>query len=34
MAIADLQYMGNVAVAEWKGCPEEVVRKLGLTPTA
>jgi gluconate 2-dehydrogenase gamma chain len=34
MGIADLQYMGNVAVAEWKGCPEEVVRKLGLTPTA
>lgn len=34
MGIDDLQYMGNVAVAEWKGCPEEVVRKLGLTPNA
>jgi hypothetical protein len=34
MGIADLQYMGNVAVAEWKGCPEEVLKKLGLTPPA
>ena len=34
MGIDDLQYMGNVGVAEWKGCPEEVVKKLGLTPSA
>jgi len=32
MGIDDLQYLGNVGVAEWKGCPEEVVKKLGLTP--
>jgi len=31
MGIADLQYLGNVAVAEWKGCPEEVLKQLGLT---
>lgn len=34
MGIDDLQYMGNVGVAEWNGCPEEVVKKLGLTPKA
>lgn len=34
MGIDDLQYLGNTGVAEWKGCPEEVVRKLGLTPSA
>jgi hypothetical protein len=34
MGIEDLQYMGNTGVAEWKGCPEEVVRKLGLAPQA
>ena len=34
MGIDDLQYLGNVGVAEWKGCPEEVVKKLGLTPSA
>lgn len=34
MGIDDLQYMGNVGVAEWNGCPEEVVNKLGLTPKA
>ena len=32
IGIDDLQYLGNVGVAEWKGCPEEVVKKLGLTP--
>ena len=32
MGIDDLQNLGNVGVAEWKGCPEEVVKKLGLTP--
>jgi hypothetical protein len=34
VGIDDLQYLGNVAVAEWKGCPEEVLRKIGLTPPA
>jgi gluconate 2-dehydrogenase gamma chain len=34
MGITDLQYLGNTGVAEWKGCPEEVVRKLGLAPQA
>jgi hypothetical protein len=37
MGVADVQYMGNVPVAEWKGCPPEVLEKLGLTasgPTA
>ena len=28
----DLRYMGNVAVAEWKGAPAEEVQRLGLTP--
>jgi gluconate 2-dehydrogenase gamma chain len=32
MGVADLQYMGNVAVGEWTGCPEEQLRKLGLQP--
>jgi hypothetical protein len=26
----DLRYMGNEFVTEWKGCPEEATRKLGL----
>jgi hypothetical protein len=30
MGIADLQYMGNRYAPEWSGCPEEVVKKLGL----
>jgi gluconate 2-dehydrogenase gamma chain len=30
MGIADLQYMGNTLVAEWKGCPDEQLRKLGI----
>jgi gluconate 2-dehydrogenase gamma chain len=30
MGIADLQYMGNRFVAEWTGCPPEVLKKLGL----
>jgi hypothetical protein len=30
MGIADLQYMGNTLVAEWKGCPDEQLKKLGL----
>jgi len=27
----DLQYMGNRFVAEWMGCPEEVLKKLGIS---
>ena len=30
MGIADLPYLGNTMVAEWKGCPPEVLAKLGL----
>ena len=31
MGVADLQYMGNVMVAEWKGCPDAALKKLGVT---
>jgi gluconate 2-dehydrogenase gamma chain len=31
MGIKDLQYTGNVFVPEWKGCPDEVLKKLGVT---
>jgi gluconate 2-dehydrogenase gamma chain len=30
MGIADLQYMGNTFIAEWKGCPDEQLKKLGI----
>jgi gluconate 2-dehydrogenase subunit 3-like protein len=30
MGIEDLGYMGNTFVAEWTGCPSEVLTKLGL----
>ena len=30
MGVQDLQYTGNAFVAEWKGCPPEVLKKLGL----
>ena len=30
MGIADLQYMGNRSVAQWRGCPDEALRKLGV----
>ncbi len=30
MGVRDLQYIGNQAIAEWRGCPEEQLRKLGL----
>ncbi len=30
MGFDDLRYMGNEFVSEWKGCPEEAIRKLGL----
>ena len=31
MGIADLQYRGNTAMAEWRGCPPEALRKLGVS---
>jgi gluconate 2-dehydrogenase gamma chain len=31
IGIADLRYMGNTLVAEWKGCPEEQLKKLGVS---
>jgi gluconate 2-dehydrogenase gamma chain len=31
MGIEDLQYIGNTFVPEWKGCPEEALKKLGVT---
>jgi hypothetical protein len=31
MGITDLQYMGNRSVAQWRGCPEEALKKLGVT---
>ena len=31
MGMEDLQFMGNVFVPEWNGCPEEALKKLGLT---
>ncbi|MEZ5293278.1 MAG: gluconate 2-dehydrogenase subunit 3 family protein [Vicinamibacterales bacterium] len=30
--MADLQFMGNRAVADWNGCPDEAVAQLGLDP--
>ncbi len=30
IGMADLQYMGNRYAPEWSGCPQEVVKKLGL----
>jgi len=29
--VKDLPYLGNTMVAEWKGCPPEALKKLGLT---
>jgi hypothetical protein len=31
MGVADLKYMGNQAVMEWKGCPAEQLAKLGVS---
>ena len=31
MGIEDLRYLGNRYVPEWTGCPDEVLKKLGLT---
>jgi hypothetical protein len=33
MGMDDLQYMGNTFVAEWKGCPDEAMKKLGVVST-
>jgi hypothetical protein len=30
MGVEDLKYTGNTFVAEWKGCPSEVLAKIGL----
>ena len=30
MGVKDLQYQGNAVVAEWRGCPEAVLGKLGV----
>jgi hypothetical protein len=30
IGVTDLQYTGNVYVAEWNGCPEDALKKLGL----
>jgi hypothetical protein len=30
MGVMDLQYIGNTVVAEWNGCPEEQLRRLGV----
>jgi len=32
MGMDDIGYMGNTFVAEWTGCPPEVLTKLGLPP--
>jgi len=34
MGVADLQYQGNTFVAEWTGCPDEALRKLGVLKIA
>lgn len=31
MGINDLQYLGNRSVARWNGCPEEALKKLGVS---
>jgi hypothetical protein len=34
MGVEDLRYMGNTFVPKWTGCPEPVLKKLGLVPGA
>ena len=34
MGVDDLKYLGNVVVHEWKGCPDEALRRLGVTRLA
>ena len=31
MGIKDLQYMGNMMLTEWKGCPDAALKKLGVS---
>ena len=31
MGIDDLQYLGNRSVAQWRGCPDEALKKLGVS---
>ena len=31
VGMADIGYQGNVYVAEWKGAPDDVMKKLGLS---
>lgn len=31
MGMDDLQYMGNRVVADWNGCPDEALKKLGVS---
>jgi hypothetical protein len=31
MGIDDLQYVGNRSVARWNGCPDEALKKLGVS---
>ena len=31
MGVQDLKYLGNQVVHEWKGCPDEQLRKLGVS---
>jgi gluconate 2-dehydrogenase gamma chain len=31
LGMADLQYLGNRYVAEWTGCPDEALKKLGVS---
>ncbi|MGH7675534.1 MAG: gluconate 2-dehydrogenase subunit 3 family protein [Gemmatimonadales bacterium] len=31
IGVEDLQYRGNTFVSEWKGCPDEALRKLGVS---
>lgn len=30
IGIADLRYMGNRSVAQWRGCPDEALKRLGV----
>lgn len=30
MGVEDLKYIGNTMVPEWKGCPDEALKKIGL----
>jgi hypothetical protein len=34
MGVKDIQYLGNVFVAEWKGCPDAVLKKFGVDQKA